>query len=98
MCGRDLIVKHVRKHEKKISFVNKFFFDIAIRILWKFDNNLDDYYNNYPGVGHNGPTYKSPGINGYGTCLYPNSSVNQSLTIYSPPFLNMAYTSFSLVA
>ena len=74
-----------------------FFFLIAVRILWAFDNNLQDLYNNYPGVGINGPTYNSPGITGYGTCLYLNASASQSVTIYSPPFLNMAQTSFSLL-
>jgi len=74
------------------------FFLIAIRILWAFDNNLQDLYNNYPGVGINGPTYSSPGINGYGTCLYLTAASSQSVTVYSPPFLNMAQTSFSLLA
>ena len=55
-------------------------------------------YNNYPGVGINSPSYSSPGITGYGACLYLNKSAAQSATIYSPPFLNMAYTSFSLTA
>lgn len=72
--------------------------NVAVQILWTFDNNLDDFYGNFPGVGINGPTYKSPGINGYGSCLYLNSSASQSVTILSPPFLNMAYTSFSLSA
>jgi len=66
--------------------------------LWAFDNNLQDLYNNYPGVGINGPTYSSPGINGYGTCLYLTAASSQSVTVYSPPFLNMAQTSFSLLA
>jgi hypothetical protein len=54
-------------------------------------------YNNYQGVGINGPTFNSPGITGYGTCLYLTAAYNQSVTIYSPPFLNMAQTSFSLL-
>lgn len=62
------------------------------------DNDLNDFYGNFPGVGVNNPTYSSPGINGYGSCLYLSASASQSVTIYSPPFLNMAYTSFSLVA
>ena len=33
-----------------------------------------------------------------GTCLYLNASASQSVTIPTPPFLNMAYTSFSLSA
>jgi len=66
--------------------------------LWPFDNTFDDLYNNYPGFEINNPTYSFPGINGYGKCLYLNATQNQSVTIDSPPFLNMAYTSFSLVA
>ncbi|CAF4046768.1 unnamed protein product, partial [Rotaria magnacalcarata] len=69
-----------------------------MRILWAFDNNLDDLYNNFQGVGSNGPTYRSPGITGYGTCLYLNGTSSQSVTILTPPFLNMALTSFSLFA
>ena len=69
-----------------------------MRILWRFDNDLTDLYGNFPGVGLNNPTYNPTGINGYGQCLYLNASRQQSVTIYSPPFLNMAYTSFSLVA
>lgn len=68
-----------------------------MRIFWPFDNNLNDLYNNYPGVGSNNPSYSSPGIDGYGSCLYLNASASQSVTIVSPPFLNMAQTSFSLV-
>jgi hypothetical protein len=55
-------------------------------------------YNNYPGVGINNPTFVNPGITGYGACLYLNASASQSMTVYSPPFLNMAQTSFSLLA
>ncbi|CAF1383449.1 unnamed protein product [Adineta ricciae] len=67
-----------------------------MRIFWAFDNNLLDLYGNFPGSGKNNPTYQSPGITGYGSCLYLNGSLNQSVTVYEPPFLNMAYTSFSL--
>ncbi|CAF4617103.1 unnamed protein product [Rotaria socialis] len=70
----------------------------AMRILWAFDNNLDDLHNNFQGVGTNGPTYSSPGITGYGTCLYLNATSSQSVTILAPPFLNMTLTSFSLFA
>ena len=71
------------------------FSHLAVRILWTFDNNLNDFYENYPGNGTNSPTYSSPGINGYGSCLYLNAANKQSITVNSPPFLNMAYTSFS---
>ena len=48
-------------------------------------------------MGTGSPSYAS-GINGYGSCLYLNASASQTVTIFSPPFLNMAQTSFSLVA
>ena len=69
-----------------------------MRILWRFDNDLADFYSNFPGVAIGNSVYKPNGINGYGSCLYLNASLRQSVTIYEPPFLNMAYTSFSLVA
>jgi len=69
-----------------------------VRILWRFDNDLTDFYGNFPGVAMGNPVYKPNGINGYGSCLYLDASQYQSVTIYEPPFLNMAYTSFSLVA
>ena len=69
---------------------------LAVRILWTFDNNLLDFYGNFPGTPVNNPTYQTPGINGYGFCLYLSASASQSVTIPTPPFLNMAYTSFSL--
>lgn len=73
-------------------------FNIAVRILWTFDNDLEDFYGNFPGVSVNSPSYKHPGINGYGSCIYLNASAQQSVTVFTPPFLNMAYTSFSLSA
>lgn len=58
-------------------------------ILWKFDQN-------FHGIPINNPTFQSPGIHGSGTCLYLNGSAQQSVTIVSPPFLNMSYTSFTI--
>ena len=72
--------------------------DLAVRILWKFDNNLQDYYGNFPGTPVNNPSYRSPGIDGHGSCVYLNGSANQSVIVPTPPFLNMAFTSFSLSA
>jgi len=66
--------------------------------LWAFDNNLQDLYNNYQGVGNNGPSYGSPGITGYGTCLYLTAASSQSVTVHSLPFLNMYQISFTLEA
>jgi hypothetical protein len=68
---------------------------LAVRIFWGFDNSLQDLYNNFNGVGTNGPTYTAPGYNGAGTCLSLSQSSYQSVTI-ATPFLNMAYTSFTL--
>ncbi|CAM4770536.1 unnamed protein product [Rotaria magnacalcarata] len=65
------------------------------RIFWSFDNTLQDLYNNFNGVGNNGPTYSSPGYNGAGACILLTRSSSQSVTIASP-FLNFAYTSFTL--
>lgn len=73
-------------------------FCLAVHIFWGFDGNLLDLYNNYNGIGINGPTYLSPGYNGAGSCLWLNQSSNQSVTINTPPFLNMAFTSFTLEA
>jgi len=68
------------------------------RILWPFDYSLQDLYNNFIAVGVNGPTYSSPGITGYGPCLYLTGASSQAAVVTTPPFLNMAYTSFSLLA
>lgn len=70
-------------------------FCIAVQIFWSFDNTLQDLYNNFNGIGSNGPTYSSPGYNGAGTCLLLTQSSSQSASITSP-FLNMSYTSFTL--
>lgn len=68
---------------------------LAVRIFWSFDNTLQDLYNNFNGVGNYGPSYHTPGYNGAGTCIWLSQSANQSVTITSP-FLNMAFTSFTL--
>ncbi|UJR07308.1 hypothetical protein I4U23_011596 [Adineta vaga] len=65
------------------------------QVYWGFDNNLQDLYNNFNGIGNNGPTYKSSTYNGIGTCLQLNQSLKQSLTISNPPFLNLANASFT---
>ncbi len=41
------------RKKRKSFFINNFLFDLAVQILWKLDHNLDDYFNNYPGVGLN---------------------------------------------
>jgi hypothetical protein len=78
-----------------------FFFSsdfLAVHIFWGFDGNMEDLYNNFNGIGESSPSYQSSGYNGAGSCLYLNRSMNQSVTIPTPPFLNMAYTSFTLEA
>ena len=91
-----------------INLSNTFVFDIwdrlclssglATRIFWSFDNTLEDFYNNFNGIGSNSPAYLSPGYNGAGACLWLNKALNQSVTILSPPFLNLSYTSFTIEA
>lgn len=98
ICGLDPCVKHVSGTFKNWLSYPLSILLIAVRILWTMDNNLDDFYDNFPGVAVNNPIFNFPGINGYGSCLYLNATASQSVIIYSPPFLNMAYTSFTLVA
>ena len=64
--------------------------------MWKFDDNFLDSYGNFNGIPINSPTFQSPGIDGGGTCLYLNSVAQQSVTISSPPFLDMSGTSFTV--
>ncbi|CAM4846009.1 unnamed protein product [Rotaria magnacalcarata] len=66
----------------------------AVRSFWSFDNTLQDLYNNFNGVGSNGPTYNSPGYNGAGACLWLNQTLRQSVSITSP-FLNITNASFT---
>lgn len=68
---------------------------IDAEIAWTFDNSLQDAYNSYNGVANGGPTYQSPSYSGVGTCLKLDQSLHQSVTINSPPFLDMANTSFT---
>lgn len=44
----------------------------------------------------NNPTFVSPGYNGAGACILLDKTQSQSVTISTPPTLNMAYTSFTL--
>lgn len=98
--GLDHCVKRVSLNQSRFDHIHSVHFTqfSAVRILWTFDNNLLEFYGNYPGTPVNNPSYSTPGINGYGSCLYLNRSVGQSVTVPEPPFLNMAYTSFSLSA
>ncbi|CAF4850328.1 unnamed protein product [Rotaria socialis] len=70
----------------------------TFRYFDPWNNNLQHLYNNFPGVGINGPSYNSPDINGCDSCIYLNASAYQSINILTPPFLNMAYASFTLRA
>ena len=56
-----------------------------------------DEYGIYNGIGINNPTFQSPGIDGYGTCLYLDRSREQVMNVSSPPLFDMSYKSFSLI-
>ncbi len=91
-------VKHVCICSSPSRSILSFLFVPAIRIFWGFDGNLQDLYNNFNGYGNNTPTFQSPGYNGAGSCIYLNRSASQAVTVFTPPFLNMAFTSFTLEA
>ena len=97
-CGQDLYVRPVRILFNKPCRYISFRLILAVRIFWGFDGTLQDLYNNFNGFGNNTPTYNSPGYNGAGSCIWLTRSSSQSVTIATPPFLNMAYTSFTLEA
>ena len=59
---------------------------------------MNDLCNRFNAIGVNNPTYSLPGYNGAGACLQLNKTLRQSVTIASPPFLNMSYTSFTVEA
>lgn len=72
-------------------------FLLVTRVFWGFDGTLKDLYNTYNGVGQNGPTFRSPGYNGAGSCLWLNASLLQLVTV-TDPFLIIAYKSFTVEA
>jgi hypothetical protein len=90
--------KHVCISTKDFDYYFIGLIILAQRIFWGFDGSLQDLYNNFNGYGNNSPTYQSPGYNGAGSCIYLNRASSQAVTIFTPPFLNMAYTSFTLEA
>lgn len=68
---------------------------LAVRIFWSFDNTLHDLHNNFNGVGINSPIYSALSYNGAEACLWLDKTMQQSVTISSPPLLNMSYASFT---
>jgi hypothetical protein len=97
MCGQEIVAKRVNAfHERKSCMTSNL--PVALRVQWTFDNHLNDTYLNYQGIGVNMPTYRSPGINGYGSCLNLVRASLQSVIFPSPPFLDMSYKSFTLTA
>ncbi len=91
-------VKHVRISTNNFDYEFIGSIILAQRIFWGFDGTFQDLYNNFNGFGNNTPTFQSPGYNGAGSCIYLNRTASQAVTIFAPPFLNMAYTSFTLEA
>jgi hypothetical protein len=97
MFGLEIVVKHVSTfHEGKSCITSTF--RLALRAQWTFDNHLNDTYLNYQGFGVNMPTYRFPGIDGYGSCLNLVRASLQSVVFPSPPVFNVAYTSFTFTA
>ena len=70
-----------------------------ISAYWSFDSIAIDLYGVYNGNMINGATYTPASANyfGYGRALSLNSSLNQSFQV-TTPFLNLAYTSFTIEA
>lgn len=62
--------------------------------LWSFDNNTLDSLSNFHGTPINSPTYKSPGINGYGFALSLNRTRNQCVRVTN--FRNLSFRSFTV--
>ena len=62
-------------------------------MFWALDNNYNDLYNVYNGVGVNSPAFVSPGYNGYGAALSLNATNSQYVLISN--FKNMTFTSFT---
>ena len=62
-------------------------------IFWSFDNNFNDLYNVYNGVGMNGATFISPGYTGYGSALSLNGTNSQYVLVSN--YKDMTYTSFT---
>ena len=62
-------------------------------MFWALDNNYNDLYNVYNGVGINSPAFVSPGYNGYGAALSLNATNSQYVLISN--FKNMTFTSFT---
>jgi hypothetical protein len=62
--------------------------------FWPFDNNTLDILLSFDGIAINNPSYKTPGINGYGSALYINRSQNQFVEVST--YRNLTYRSFTV--
>ncbi|CAF1528772.1 unnamed protein product [Adineta ricciae] len=56
--------------------------------FWSFDNNTNDSLSNFNGIPINSPIYQTPGINGYGSALLFNLTIEQYVNI-SNTYLSM---------
>ena len=62
--------------------------------FWSFDNNTKDSLSILNGIPINSPTYKSPGINGYGSALLINRTNQQFVNVST--YRNLSYRSFTV--
>lgn len=67
----------------------------TVVVLWNFDNNTNDQYNNYNGIAMNTPSYITGYTNLSNTALNFIGTTSQYVTIANP-FLNLTYTSFTV--
>jgi hypothetical protein len=61
---------------------------------WPFDNNTLDILSNFDGIVVNNASYKTPGINGYGSALSVNQNQNQFVEVST--YRNLTYRSFTV--
>jgi hypothetical protein len=66
-----------------------------IDTFWSFDGDLNDKNLNYNSIPINNVSFSSPGITGYGSALYLNASLNQSVLVNSTINLNISFNSFT---
>jgi hypothetical protein len=62
--------------------------------LWSFDNNTLDSFSILNGISVNSASYRTPGINGYGSALSVNQTIGQYVNV--PTYRNFSYRSFTV--
>jgi len=62
--------------------------------FWSFDNNTLDSLLNFNGEAVNNATYKTPGINGYGSALSVDQNKEQFVNVST--YRNLSYISFTV--